>query len=364
MALKELLENKRSDLRAGRFSSEAAVSQGIVLPLLNELNWPVFDTHVVWPEYSAGGGRVDYALCCPPDRPVIFVEVKRVGQAEGADRQLFEYAFHQGVPMAVLTDGQEWHFYLPAEQGQYQERRVYKLDLIERDLEDCAIRLKRYLDQKEVATGAALDAAKADYRDINRNRQIRNTLPLAWKQLVEQPDDLLSEILSDKVEDICGYKPNLDDCAEYIRATVNTLNNDSLPTGGTGTKEKAPRRSSSRTQKSQLGRIGYSLKGQFHPCGSARDVMVKILQEFDREDKFFLDRFSSRKHGRKRRYIARDRFELYPGRPDLANNYYDELKPGWYVGTNYSRQNIEDIIRMACDVASAGFGTDLQIELG
>jgi len=162
------------------------------------LGWPVFDTHVVWPEYTAGGGRVDYALCSPPDRPVIFVEVKRVGQAEGADRQLFEYAFHQGVPMAVLTDGQEWHFYLPAEQGQYQERRVYKLDLIERDSTECENRLKRYLDHKEVASGSALGAAKADYRDINRDRQIRNALPMAWKQLIEQPDDLLSEFLADR----------------------------------------------------------------------------------------------------------------------------------------------------------------------
>jgi len=54
---------------------------------------------------------------------------------------------------------------------------------------------------------------------------------------------------------------------------------------------------------------------------------------------------------------------LYPGRPDLVDNHHYELKPGWYVGTNYSRQNIADIIKMACDVASIGFGTDLQIEL-
>lgn len=50
-------------------------------------------------------------------------------------------------------------------------------------------------------------------------------------------------------------------------------------------------------------------------------------------------------------------------RPDLADNHYYELKPGWYVGTNYSRQNIADIIRMACGVASVGFITDLIIKL-
>ena len=72
---------------------------------------------------------MDYALCHPPREPLVMVEVKQIGQSKGADHQLFEYAFHKGVPMAVLTDGQEWHFFLPTEQGDYGERRVYKLDL-------------------------------------------------------------------------------------------------------------------------------------------------------------------------------------------------------------------------------------------
>lgn len=363
MTLKELLDGKKNDLRYGRFTSEAAVSQGIVLPLLNELGWPVFDTHVVWPEYATGEGRVDYALCSPPDCPVIFVEVKRVGQAKGADRQLFEYAFHKGVPMAVLTDGQEWHFYLPAEQGQYQDRRVYKLDLIERDLDECVKRLKRYLDYNEVSSGSALDAAKADYRDINRDRQIRKTLPIAWQQLIEQPDDLLSEFLADKVEDICGFKPSIDICSEYIRTTITTSHYPPLRTGIEDKEKKVPHTYPQPTPKPWTGRTGYTYRGQFHRCGSAREVMVNILQEFDKQDPSFLDRFASRKHGRKRRYIARDRYELYPGRHDLADNHYYELKPGWYLGTNYSKHNIAEIIRMACDVASIGFGTDLKIDL-
>ena len=61
------------------------------------------------------------------------------------ERQLFEYAFHMGVPMAILTDGQEWHFYLPAEQGLYQERKVYNLNILEREVTESANRLNRYL---------------------------------------------------------------------------------------------------------------------------------------------------------------------------------------------------------------------------
>ena len=65
------------------------------------------------------------------------MESKGVGNASGAERQLFEYAFHQGIPMAILTDGQEWSFFLPGEQGAYYERCVYKLDLLARTTEEC-----------------------------------------------------------------------------------------------------------------------------------------------------------------------------------------------------------------------------------
>jgi len=113
--------------------------------LLNTLGWPVYDIEVVTPEYSLGGRRVDYALCHPSREPLVMVEVKQIGQSKGADHQLFEYAFHKGVPMAVLTDEQEWHFFLPTEQGDYGERRVYKLDLLERDSQEAEAGLERYL---------------------------------------------------------------------------------------------------------------------------------------------------------------------------------------------------------------------------
>jgi hypothetical protein len=133
--VEEDLQDIRAGIKAGRYVNEATVSQGIVQRLLHILGWPVYDTEIVAPEYSLGGRRADYALCHPPRESVILVEVKQIGQSQGADRQLFEYAFHKGVPMAVLTDGQEWHFFLPTEQGDYGERRVYKLDLLERDSE-------------------------------------------------------------------------------------------------------------------------------------------------------------------------------------------------------------------------------------
>jgi predicted type IV restriction endonuclease len=160
MEITNHIERVRDELRKGSFTSEAAVSQGIILPILNELGWPVFNTTIVIPEYSVEGLRVDYALCHPENRPAVFVEVKKVGLSESADRQLFEYAFHVGVPMAILTDGQEWSFYLPGEQGSYNERRVYKIDLLERSTDEASEILTRYLSYERTCSGEALKAAR------------------------------------------------------------------------------------------------------------------------------------------------------------------------------------------------------------
>lgn len=132
------------------------------------------------PECSLGSLRVDYALCSPARKPRILIEVKQVGKSAGAERQLFEYAFHQGIQMAVLTDGREWHCYLPAGEGEYSERRVHRLNISEDDLGEIETYLARYLRYDAVRSGKAIDAARKDHRELAEKRQIHETLPEAW----------------------------------------------------------------------------------------------------------------------------------------------------------------------------------------
>jgi len=216
MSLDSTIVSIRDSLKKGKFNNEASVSQGIVMPILNELAWPVFDTSVVFPEFPLEGRRIDYALCNQSGKPMVFVEVKKIGLAEGADKQLFEYAFHKGVPLAILSDGKEWHFYLPSGEGDYDERRIYKLDIIEREINDCVRYLTRYLNYERVQTGKAIDSAKKDYDNISQKRKIKEALPNAWERLIEEKDEILLELLSVKAEDLCGYKPDLDLCSEFI----------------------------------------------------------------------------------------------------------------------------------------------------
>jgi hypothetical protein len=133
-----------------------------------------------------------------------------------SERQLFEYAFHAGVPLVVLTDGQQWHFFLPAEQGDYGERRVYKLDLLEREVAECSTRLLRYLQYDSIVSGAAIEAAREDYRNVAQTRLKKAALPKAWRKLVEEKDELLIDLIADQAASLCGYKPDFDEVARFL----------------------------------------------------------------------------------------------------------------------------------------------------
>ena len=217
MTLKEHIDDIHKGLEAGQYGNEAAVSQGVVLRLLGALAWPTFNTQVVAPEYGVEGTRVDFALCHPLSKPLVFVEVKQVGKIEGAEKQLFQYAFHTGVPIAILTDGREWHFFHPSGQGDYKERRVYKLDLIERDSEDSARRLNRYLDYQSIRRGDAVRAIEEDYRNVSRQRQVATRLPEAWDKLVEDADEFLVDVVAEKVESLCGYRPTDEQVLNFLK---------------------------------------------------------------------------------------------------------------------------------------------------
>ena len=91
--------------------------------------------------------------------------------------------------------------------------------------------------------------------------------------------------------------------------------------------------------------------------------MTQLFQELAKVDSTFLERFASRPHGKKRRYIARTKNELYPDRPDLCESASLQLVDGWWMGVNYSKENMEKIIRLACEVSGLKFGTDLIIRL-
>jgi hypothetical protein len=311
---------------------------------------------VVWPEYQTGQGRADFALCHPASKPAIFIEVKQPGKAEDAVRQALEYAFHAGVPFVVLTDGKTWSFYLPAEQGSYEDRRVHKLDLFERQPAEAASTLERYLARSRVESGEALRTARQEYSNLNRRAQAKAAIPEAWSELVEKGDELLVDVLASAVESKTGVRPEDDDVADFLaklgRPIAIELPKVVVPVAG-----QEPETGGSSRRGTLL------LRGRKYPYNNAKDAMVIVLRELAKTNTSFLERCAQHPdaQGRKRRYIARTPEELYPDRPDLRD-CRESLPGGWLVATNINNVLKKTIIRLAAEVAGLRFGQDIVVE--
>jgi hypothetical protein len=227
-----------------------------------------------------------------------------------------------------------------------------------------------------VASGAAMQAARDDYRHVSKDRQMLVTLPKAWTQLIEDEDEMLLEIVADRVESLCGFKPDPDMVAQFLKSSIATRSAPPhQPSRSTIQHLPAPRpvvppqpivppsvRSVSPTAPI---RLGFTFKGKFRPCKNAIDVLRDVFETLIQNDPSFPERFAGLpKHGNKRRYLARDANELYPGRPDLCRENAVQLTSGWWLGTNHSRQMIARIIEMACDAAGLKYATDLVVTLG
>ena len=218
MTLKENIDDIRNRLERRQFTNETAVRQGIINPLLRELGWPTSRTQIVSPEYTVERGKVDYALCHPPAMPRIFIEAKQVGKLDGAERQLFEYAVHQGVRVAVLTDGQRWLFFYPPGEGTYEERKVVELDLVVEDSEESANYLNRYLNYESVQTGDAFEAIEKDYRRFSRQRELAQRLPEVWLKVVQEKNHMLLQTLTEAAKKVCRYTPTEEEILTFLKS--------------------------------------------------------------------------------------------------------------------------------------------------
>ena len=115
----------------------------------------------------------------------------------------------------------------------------------------------------------------------------------------------------------------------------------------------------------QPARIGFILDGRHYPARNAREVLIGVFEALSKRNANILERFAELpKHGRTRRYLARNPDDLYSNRPDLVRDFSLKLTSGWWISTNHSRATILKIIEMVCDVAHLKYGSDLQVNVG
>ena len=359
----------------GLYPNERAVSTSIVVPILRSLGWDDSDPAQVMPEYTNPRGRVDYALSPSRNTPSVFVEVKRVGQTADADRQLFEYAFHKGAQIAVLTDGRMWNFYLPGQHGSYEDRRVYQLDIVERETAEIVLRFRRYLDRGRVAVGGALSDAQRDYHASASRRAAELTLPKAWAQLLTEPDGLLIDLLRERTEALCGHKPNKAALEDFLQG--QQAGNVAVTTAARAPRTRAasvalprqqiaPEANISRSEiaiASTTGRNRWRVGSRSGVERNGVDTMHAVLSAMFELHPDRQETMAAAVRTRGRNNIARSTEEIYPSQPEITRRNNRQLPSGWYVGTNESSATKTHIAAQAARGAGLAMGADVEFEV-
>lgn len=364
-----LISRIKTGLEAGSYPNEATVSTSIVVPLLRELGWDDTDPSIMCPQYTTGRGRVDYALFPRAGSPAVFVEVKAIGRTSDADLQLFTYAFHEGAQIAVLTDGRVWSFYLPGQFGSYDERRVYQLDLLERDAAEAERRIHRYLARERVVSGAALSDAQADYHDQRNRREAQRTLPRAWNELLSEPDPDLVEMLRSRAEAMSGHRPTQEAIEEFLRARAGAPSppkpaiSSPAPSAPLPPEESTAPVVQAPPERSHNNINRWRLRDR---SGSARDQVEAWLALLEALFEAFPERranMAAAVRTRSRNNIAPDVESIYPQKPEIARKSHRQIVSGWYVGTNESAATKLRIARAAATACGLRWGEDVELAL-
>jgi len=130
-----------------------------------------------------------------------------------------------------------------------------------------------------------------------------------------------------------------------------------------GSNNSAPTEQNKSVCKPRSGRDRYIVQvlGKRMMARTLTEALSAILKTLDDLDDGFLERLEQT-GGHVRRNVARSPDAIHPGRPDLNKRYTLEIRPGWWIGTNYSYQDTCRIIRDACRVARLSYGCDIEFE--
>lgn len=332
--LEDFLQRVRGD-RHLLSSNEETTRIGVILPVLARLDWDRDNVREVVPEFPVGSGRVDYCLRVG-EKNSVFIEAKRISEElERHQEQLLDYAFREGVEMAVLTNGLVWWLYLPLLGGSWEQRKFFTINVEHQDVESAAMHFRAFLARAAIADGSAVLRARELHAGREKDRLVKQMIPKAWNQLCQDPDELMLEIFADKVESLCGHKPDHAQLADYLASFASGQAAVPLPIPHIAKVARAPMEHL-RRQPSNAGvytytrPIAFVFQGYRHPVSSFKDILVGLCSLLYKAHSSDYDRVLSLR-GRKRVYFSRD-FRAMTSPAEIPG-------AGIYVETNLSANN-------------------------
>lgn len=339
--------------RVSDFPDEAATKQAIILRFLSLLCWDTFNIDEVKPEYIVAERKVDYSLkISGKDR--VFIEAKKAGEElDGHEQQLLDYSFKKGIKIAVLTNGFEWWFYLPLSEGSWEQRKFYTIDIFQQESSDVVSRFTDFLSKDNVNNEKALANAEAVYKSQQKKNILKDSLPKAWQRLISEPDDRLIELITNKTEEICGYKANAEMVEQFlIRSGGQAYISTSQPAKPVKKRDSLVSITSISGGYTNRSISAFVFNGTQYKVRSWKDLLMAMCDILIKTHSTEFEKVLNIR-GRKRPYFTRNSNELRI--PQEVN------ETGVFVETNLSANNI---VKICLDMISIfGYSEDeLKIE--
>jgi len=139
---------------------------------------------------------------------------------ETHQEQLLNYSFREGVKLSILTNGFTWWFYLPLNEGSWEERRFFTADFFEQDPKAISERFVELLSKEHIASGVAIRNAENLYKSRQKKNILKEAIPRAWHKIINEPDDLFVELLIEKKVTAIGFEAIEDQAGNLIILTV------------------------------------------------------------------------------------------------------------------------------------------------
>jgi len=303
------IKSLKSNDRISSFD-EAAAKQEIVLQLLSLLDWNIFNSDEVYPEYSVGGKRVDYSLRIDSVNEV-FLEVKKPKEdLENHQEQLLGYCFQEGVRLAVLTNGATWWFYLPLHGGTWEQRKFYSIDVFQQETDDVVWKFLDFLSREHVKSGKAFDNAETVYKSQQKRKILEEALPKAWNMIVSEPDELLVDLINETAEKISGYKADSEMIKRFLseneKQILSRLVHRFPITPRSTSKDSSPKLSAISGDFARKKISAFHFKGHRYEVNSWRRLLLELCRIINTEHRDDFDKVLTLS-GTKRPYFTRDK---------------------------------------------------------
>ncbi len=317
---------------------EARARAEAIDPILERLGWDRFSEDFKR-EFSVSSGRVDYALFVR-GKPEAFIEAKRPSEdLDPHQRQLLTYSALHGVRLAALTNGLRWWLYLPLQVGNFEARRFCQLHICNQDVSEVCDLLIEFLSRENVYSGAAVKNAEARLAQLQEAKKVDNALPQAWEDLIAGPDDMLVELINEKLKGLCGVEAE----PERIKGFLSGLGKWVQEKAESKSKFSAPRQENlsarnpsaapdisnnvNRRKKPRTTIVGFTFCGQEFSVRSGTEALITLAEEI------------YRRHG-----PEFDRVRTLSGWYSDADQHPKQAPvqisgSGWYVYTNISTKN-------------------------